>query len=266
MNRWITLVVVAVLCLVGCQDKAEPGLKDCQQLHSQGKLTEALAACQKAVSADPNTKSGKAASKQVQDLKAAIAKEQADKKAAAEKAAQQAKRKSLLASTNPTDWKTLIKDSPGTDEAKLAEEKLGKHESVCLDRSRWNPTLAIKRLGDRSGQAAMMSNMSDALAAHTAVGLGDACKKETERLEGEAKEIKGHAVRPGEAAIQKELAMDRQKLADMNKSWTKAFYGYDGDLAPYVALQRASERLADTVLKHDTAEMMKCIDLAKGSK
>lgn len=260
-KNWIC-VVVAVAVFTECSDKAEPAFKKCQELQGQGQLTEAQAACQEAVTADPNTKAGQAAAKELANLEAAV---EADKRVEADKKAQaemDRKRRALLASTDPADWKTLAKEFPGTPEAKSAEEKLRKRESICLERSNWNPGLAIKRLGERGGQAALMSNMNDALAAHTAVGLGEACTKETERLENQVKEVNEHAIGPGEEPIKKELAADLQKLADMNKKWTKAFIGYDGELQPYLALQKASESLAEAVLKRDTARMTKCIDLA----
>jgi hypothetical protein len=64
----IGLLVVGAAA--GCTDRAEPGLKECQDLKAASKFNEALSACEKAVATDPTSKSGQQAATLLPELKA----------------------------------------------------------------------------------------------------------------------------------------------------------------------------------------------------
>jgi hypothetical protein len=64
----VRLAVLLVIALsVGC-DKAKPGLNECEGLEAAGKLTEAMASCNAAHEADPETPSGKTALNKATDI------------------------------------------------------------------------------------------------------------------------------------------------------------------------------------------------------
>ena len=87
----IVLLTLAIL-LTGCEDKAKPDYDRCTKLQANGDIENAITACTSSVQADPNSESGKAATKTVAALKDRLAKKQAEEAriAAAQKAAQDA--------------------------------------------------------------------------------------------------------------------------------------------------------------------------------
>ncbi len=58
------MALVLGAAAVSCKDAAEPGYKRCMELEGQGKLDEALAACQAATAADKGSKFGDLAEKE----------------------------------------------------------------------------------------------------------------------------------------------------------------------------------------------------------
>ncbi len=97
---WIALGLVPLVGFViavalAWQDKAEPDFAKCVQAEAKGDILGAETACNEAVTHDPNSKSGKAATAKLNEMKSAIAKAKAEKdatdaQAAAEKAAKDA--------------------------------------------------------------------------------------------------------------------------------------------------------------------------------
>jgi hypothetical protein len=88
------VIVGSFLMLAGCTDKAEPDYTRCLDLETKGETQNARDACNAAVTADPNSKSGKAAAAKVTELQAKLdvklkaeqAQAEAAKRAAFEKA------------------------------------------------------------------------------------------------------------------------------------------------------------------------------------
>jgi len=86
MKRIVSKVAVTALLVLlsGCTDKAQPFFDTCVQAETAGDLTGAVKTCTDAVGADPNSKSGKAATEKLVSLKERIAaKEKADAEAKA---------------------------------------------------------------------------------------------------------------------------------------------------------------------------------------
>jgi hypothetical protein len=69
--RPATALLVMIGLSVGC-DKAKPGLNECEGLEAAGKLTEAMAACNAAHQADPETTSGRAAVTKATEIQAKL--------------------------------------------------------------------------------------------------------------------------------------------------------------------------------------------------
>lgn len=59
--RALPLFVAIVILLVGCTDAAKPEFERCEQFQNAKKYDEAREACQRAVAADPESRSGKLA-------------------------------------------------------------------------------------------------------------------------------------------------------------------------------------------------------------
>lgn len=68
--RKVWMVVVLGL-VAGCADKAKPDLLKCEQLESEKRYEEAVAACQRAKSADVQSEAGKMAAVKIPALQAA---------------------------------------------------------------------------------------------------------------------------------------------------------------------------------------------------
>jgi hypothetical protein len=89
-------LVIAVILIAGCKDKAKDDYDKCVKWDGQGDLNMAAIACDLAVKADPDSPSGKAAAQKLPDLQARLdalnqAKQaQAAASASAQAAAQQA--------------------------------------------------------------------------------------------------------------------------------------------------------------------------------
>lgn len=82
----VSVLVVGSLSFMGCADKAQPKYDECVALEGKADLKGAVAACEAAVAASPESKAGKAAADKLTTLKAAI-KKQEDEAAAKAKAA-----------------------------------------------------------------------------------------------------------------------------------------------------------------------------------
>lgn len=61
------VLLLGALIIVGC-DKAQEPYKNCQQLEAAGKMDDAIAACEAAVSADSTSPSGKMASAKLDEI------------------------------------------------------------------------------------------------------------------------------------------------------------------------------------------------------
>lgn len=242
---------------VGCTDPAAAPLGECQRLKAESKLDDAVRACQQAIAASAKSKAGVAAAALVSDLKATIAEQ--------ERHTQEA-RKALLASGKADDLRTLLKDYAGSDEAKAAEEQLRKLTSVCANRSSWQLTYPLRRLGERPGQASLMSGMSTAFAKASAEGIAEKCEQEAKQLENTAAEIAAHDALPGEETIRDAMVTNHKQLAEQNRKWARAFKTFDGDLAPFTSLQASTERVAERVLEKDTETLNACLKGTPGAK
>lgn len=99
------LVVIAVpLSLTaGCNDKAKPAYERCLALEAEGKLQEALDACNEAASADPESKSGQAAQSKKPDLGTRILDAQVQDEKKQKEAATQAE----VAACKSNTWTTF---------------------------------------------------------------------------------------------------------------------------------------------------------------
>ena len=263
-NICARLAALLVVLLPACADKAEPALRQCEQLKSEAKLQEALKACEQSVSIDPRSKAGTAAANIASTLKAEIGEAEAKRKNDQERQVVET-RKKLLASGSPADLQRLLKEYAGPPEATEAEEELRKITSICANRSTWSLTRAIKRLGERPGQAAFMDGMSPTFAAASAQGTAERCETEAASLEKMASEIAAHALRPGEEPVRDALVQNHKVLAQQNRKWARAFRSYSGDLEPFAALQAATERVAEHVLAKDTEAFNKCLRLPAGA-
>jgi hypothetical protein len=82
-------IIVFMLGIVGCKDKAEPTYALCVKYEAENAPLAAEGACEGAIEADPNSTSGKAAAQKLKDLAPAVEKAKAEK-AKADEAAQQA--------------------------------------------------------------------------------------------------------------------------------------------------------------------------------
>ena len=88
-----SIMLLLVLMISGCADKAEPKYAECVKLDATGDTMGAWRACQDSVTADPNSKSGKAAAEKLAALKPkhdALKKEQDEQRARAAEAASKA--------------------------------------------------------------------------------------------------------------------------------------------------------------------------------
>jgi len=242
--------MLLLLLTGGCTDPAEAPLRECQRLKSEAKLDDAMKACEQAVSASAKSKAGLAAASLVTEIRAALAEQ--------ERQADEA-RKALLASGKVDDLRKLLKDYSGSVQAKAAEEQLPKLASVCANRSSWQLTYPLRRLGERPGQVALMSGMSPAFGKASAEGTAEKCEKEAKQLDDTAAEIAAHAALPGEEAIRDTMVANHKQLADQNRKWARAFKAFDGNLAPFTALQAATEHLAEQVLEKDTDTFNACL-------
>jgi len=119
MRRALFIVGVSLGCasMCGCTDKAEPGFKKCEQLESSGKLDDALAACQSAKAADPNSQYGTLATKKEIHLLSALATNKT-KKAADE--ASQAEQERLQDAESKVGWQ--LESTPPNDKRGLSEK------------------------------------------------------------------------------------------------------------------------------------------------
>lgn len=255
-SGWFSMAAMLLLLLTGgCTDPAEVPLRECQRLKGEAKLNDAIRACEQAVSASAKSKAGLAATSLVSELKATLA----DQERQAEEA-----RKALLASGKVDDLRKLVKDYGGSVEAKAAEEQLPKLTSVCANRSSWQLTYPLRRLGERPGQAALMSGMSPVFGKASAEGTAEKCEKEAKQLDDTASEIASHAALPGEEAIRDAMVTNHKQLAEQNRKWARAFKGFDGNLEAFAALQAATERLAERVLAKDTDTFNACLKAPGG--
>jgi hypothetical protein len=258
-GAWSVVVATLVLPLLaaGCTDQAEAPFQECARLKGEAKLDEAIKACERAVGADAKSKAGVAAASMLSDLRSALA----DRERQASET-----RKALLASGKADDLRKLLKDYPGSTEAKEADDGLRKLTSVCANRSSWQLTYPIRRLGERPGQVALMSGMSAAFGKASAEGTAEKCEKEAKQLDDTAAEIAAHGAMPGEEAVRDTMVANHKQLADQNRKWARAFKAYDGDLAPFTALQTATERLTEQALEKDTDTFNACLKLPAGVK
>jgi len=69
MKRWAGAAGMLAMLSTGCADRAEPKYAECVKLDASGDTLAAWQACQDAVTADPNSKSGKAAAAMLKDMK-----------------------------------------------------------------------------------------------------------------------------------------------------------------------------------------------------
>lgn len=133
----IGTVGIALLLGVGavsCKDAAEPDYKRCMELEGQGKLDEALAACQAASAADKSSKFGDMASKEELKLMDRI-KEKRDQ--AAKRDADSDDREKINAAENKVQFvleATPQKDKGGMSEQCMAKDRAFENAYSC------NPT------------------------------------------------------------------------------------------------------------------------------
>ncbi len=91
MDRWFFIAVVLV---VGCEDKATADYQKCVELETKGQHDEARSACAAAASADPRSKDGVAAAAKKAEIEAKVKEEEARRVSeAASRAAAESKAK-----------------------------------------------------------------------------------------------------------------------------------------------------------------------------
>jgi len=88
----LTLVILALNLAVACTDKAEPDYAKCVQADTAGDVQAAWMACNDAISADPNSTSGKAATAKLTAMKPKYDAWKADQDAKAAAAAEAQRR------------------------------------------------------------------------------------------------------------------------------------------------------------------------------
>lgn len=69
MRPWLIWIVLLSTLFVGCKDKAKDPYAQCVRLDAEGNVKGAWESCGAAVSADPNSTSGKAATAKLAELK-----------------------------------------------------------------------------------------------------------------------------------------------------------------------------------------------------
>ena len=127
-----SLLLPAALLVSGCKDKAEPDLKRCEQLEQEGKLEEALAACQAASAADPSSAAGELATKKQIKLLDKVAQERKAKEVEAKQLAEQAKLQDAESKVNFQLESTPPKDPKGYSEKCMADDRAYENAYSCL--------------------------------------------------------------------------------------------------------------------------------------
>ncbi len=87
----VILIVIGIIMLAGCEDKAKAEYEHCLQLEQANDIEEAWRACSTAEYSDPNSKSGKAAAekyKQLDPVARKIIMDRSARESAAKEAAQ----------------------------------------------------------------------------------------------------------------------------------------------------------------------------------
>jgi hypothetical protein len=127
----IAVVCVAVTSLMGCKDKAEPDLKRCQQFEKEGKVEEALTACEAAHAADPQSAAGEEAIKLEIKLRDKVAAARKAKIAQDARDAEQAKIDEAVAKVNFMIESTPPKDPKGYSEKCMADDRAYENSYSC---------------------------------------------------------------------------------------------------------------------------------------
>lgn len=65
-------VLMSLVCLGGCADKAKPAFSDCVLMELRDEILEARDACSAAITADPTSEAGKAAAQKLEEMKPRI--------------------------------------------------------------------------------------------------------------------------------------------------------------------------------------------------
>jgi hypothetical protein len=126
------VLVSASLLVSGCKDKAEPDLQRCEQLDKEGKLEEALLACQAARAADPSSAAGELATKREIKLLDKVAAARKAKVAEDAAQAEQAKLEAAEAKVNFMLESTPPKDPKGHSERCMAADRAYENGYACV--------------------------------------------------------------------------------------------------------------------------------------
>lgn len=135
-HEHMNLTRIAVVCacmtgLMGCKDKAEPDLQRCIQLEKEGKLEEALVACEASRAADPNSAAGEQATKLEIKLRDKVVNARKAKVAQDAKDAEQAKIEAAQAKVNFMIESTPPKDPKGFSEKCMADDRAYENSYSC---------------------------------------------------------------------------------------------------------------------------------------
>ncbi len=202
-----TFLIVVTIVTVGC-DKAKADFEECEKLEADGKLVEAAKACAKALKADPDSESGKAAKAKLGEVK-------------------KQERAALLESKEPSDWEKLTKKYPESSEAEKAHEKLKRHASICADLPTWMDRLDAEgkelskvfskyraRNKKASGAVELMK---------VAEGLSKECAAKATLVRQVETELDGHKTLEGEEAILSEASGAFGAVADIYDRYSNYF-------------------------------------------
>jgi hypothetical protein len=109
-----SIMLLIVLMISGCADKAQPKYDECLKLAAANDLKGAKVACEAAVAADPESKAGKAAQEKVKALASDIKRgEEAAAKAAEQVRAEAARKAQEEADAKCPKWVTFCETGGG---------------------------------------------------------------------------------------------------------------------------------------------------------
>jgi hypothetical protein len=127
---------------------------------------------------------------------------------------QEVERQKLLASTSPDDWRDLVKRFPDSGEAKAAQDKIARFESLCADSDRFTALL-------RKSEREMRTAVGDARAAGfkpvAMLHFLGSFETRAKALDAAVADLRTHQVKADEKAVQAALIASMTSLAKGNR-------------------------------------------------
>jgi hypothetical protein len=243
---------------LGCADKARPKLDECEKLEGEGKFKEAADACMAAVSADPASKSAKAAAQKLGALTSAIEKQ--DKEAARARAAATPPASASAPPPPPPKPMTGFCAELGLWSSSLAS-KHGMNCNTALDpgctpgdnlgvvKNSVARTLKDPRVWRRDKRTAVMHVYANPLK----LLLEDLTKNRT-ALKATKTDAEDKAIRDG-------LVKDYDDCIALAQKWKRAVESYNGEGA-FEALNEETLKVWATYREHEAARKAACEKLA----